>query len=339
MKKHTKVLTLGFKSFLVLLMFTLISVSCSNEDDDEDEPVTPVRLDNAVQLTFSQNGESTQNPAFSPDEKYILFTRFKNGYNEPPSELVKININTKEETIIIAAQTGVENISVPGSSWVNGKICWSSDMAGLSNEIYIANDDGTGIRQITNHPEADGYYIEPVFNPLDTNKIIFEYGSSDIAPHQIALVEMDENNKVTFLTNDPGFDDRLPNWSPDGQKILFQRATAGDENWQIYTAEPDFSGSEPLLKNIAKITQPAIANTDNSWDYDNNFILSSTKHNSVMPNIFAISVNAGNTVRITNTETNEDGAPSASPDGKYVAFETHPGEDEEFPSEIWLIQR
>ncbi|MCX6329391.1 MAG: hypothetical protein NTZ85_07780 [Bacteroidia bacterium] len=324
-----------FKLIFVCTIIAIMSIACSNDDD---EPGQQVRLDNAEQLTFCQNGESAQNPAFSPDGKYILFTRFKNGYNEPPSELVKININTKEETVIIPAQNDVEHISVPGSSWINGKICWSSDLAGQSNEIYTANDDGTEIRQITNHPESAGYYIEPVFNPLDTSKIVFEFGSSDASPHQIALVELDKNNKVTILTNDSHFDDRLPNWSYDGQKILFQRASAGAENWQIHIAEIDFTGIDPTLKEVTKINQPSSPNTDNSWYYNNNYILSSTKYNSVMPNIFALPVNIGNPIRISNTNTNEDGAPSCSPDGKQIAFETHFGEEEEYPSEIWIIK-
>jgi TolB protein len=315
-------------------MIALMSFACNKDD----EPNSQERLDNAEQLTFSKNGESAQNPVFSPDGKYILFTRFKYGYNEPPSELVKINILTKEETIIIPAQSGVEHISAPGSSWVNGKICWSSDMAGQSNEIFIANDDGTGIIQVTNHPESAGYYIEPVFNPKNENKIVFEYGSSDEAPHQIAVVEIDKSNKVTIFSNDSDYDDRLPNWSPDGQKILFQRASAGDENWQIFVADINFTGTNPLLIDVTKISQPSTANTDNSWYYDNDYILSSTNYSSDMPNIFAIPINSGDPVRITNTNTNEDGAPSCSPNGKQVAFETHFGEDEEYPSEIWIIE-
>lgn len=211
-------------------------------------------------------------------------------------------------------------------------------MAGQSNEIYTANDDGTGITKITDHPEAEGYYIEPVFNPQNTDKIVFEYGSSDTDPHHIAIVETDKGNKVTLLTDDPGFDDRLPNWSLDGQKILFQRAAAGDEDWQIYLAEIDFGGIDPVLNAVTKMPQPVNANTDNSWYCDNNYILSSTNYDSGMPNIFALPVAGGDPVRITHTNTNEDGAPSGSFSGKQFAFESHYGEDEKYPSEIWLIE-
>jgi len=256
-----------------LVSGTVLVLACSSCVTDDD-PVHEVRNDDAKRLTFSSAGESAQNPTFSPDGNYVLFTRFKEGYNNPPSELVKINIGTGEEAVVVAASSEVENINSPGSSWIDGRICWSSDMAGGANEIYTADDDGTGIVQVTEHPESEGYYIEPAFNPADTDKIVFEYGASDRTPHHIALVEVDESSRVTLLTDDPAWDDRLPDWASDGQKILFQRADAGSENWQIYTAEVSFSSGSPVLDNITKIQQPTAVDTDNSWYYNDEYILS-----------------------------------------------------------------
>jgi len=322
------------KSLVACTVLVLAGNSCVTDDD----PVAEVRNDDAKRLTISPVGESAQNPTFSPDGSYVLFTRFKEGYNNPPSELVKINIGTGEETVVIAASGDVENTNSPGSSWIDGRICWSSDMAGGTNEIYTADDDGTDVVQVTDHPESGGYYIEPVFNPADTDKIVFEYGASDQPPHHIALVEVDENSRVTLLTDDPACDDRLPDWSSDGQKILFQRADTGSENWQIYTAAINFSSGSPVLVNITKIQQPAAANTDNSWYCNDEYILSSTSFNSAMPNIFLLPVDGTDPLRVTSTDASEDGAPSCSSDGNRIAFETHPGEDEEYPSEIWIIE-
>ncbi len=312
----------------------LVNTGCVTDDD----PVSEVRNDDARRLTFSQNGESAQNATFSPDGNYILYTRFKEGYNNPPSELVKINISTGEETVVIAAQGDVEHINSPGSSWINEQICWSSDMAGGSNEIYTASDDGSGIVKVTDHQETEGYYIEPVFNPANTDKIVFEYCVSDQEPHQIAITEVDENGRVTVLTAGSVYDDRLPDWSSDGQKILFQRADAGAENWQVYTADVSFASGSPQLENVARLPQPNTADTDNSWYYNDQYILSSTAFSSVMPNIFLFPLDGSAPLRVTSTDTSEDGAPSCSPDGNMIAFETHQGEDEQYPSEIWLVE-
>src|SRR4030043_1985350 len=100
-----------FKSIIVCTIIAIMCIACSNDDDI---PGQQVRLDDAEQLTFSQNGESAQNPAFSPDGKYILFTRFKNGYNEPPSELVKIKVKTNQEAVVRPAKILVGHIYMPG---------------------------------------------------------------------------------------------------------------------------------------------------------------------------------------------------------------------------------
>ncbi|HUU82416.1 MAG TPA: hypothetical protein VM243_02825 [Phycisphaerae bacterium] len=42
-------------------------------------------------------------------------------------------------------------------------------------------------------------------------------------------------------------------------------------------------------------------------------------------------------VRITFSDRHEDGAPFVSPDGEWVAFESHRTGDEESPSDLWTI--
>jgi Tol biopolymer transport system component len=109
--------TVGFRLLVCSVVLVLSNSGCVTDND----PVSEVRNDDAKRLTFSSAGESAQNPTFSPDGNYILFTRFKGGYNNPPSELVKINIGTEEETVVIAARGDVENTNSPGSSWVDGR--------------------------------------------------------------------------------------------------------------------------------------------------------------------------------------------------------------------------
>ena len=42
-------------------------------------------------------------------------------------------------------------------------------------------------------------------------------------------------------------------------------------------------------------------------------------------------------MRLTQDYAHEDGAPSRSPDEKWIAFEAHLGEDEDLPSALWVI--
>ena len=298
------------------------------------------RNDNAVKITNS-TPRSSQNPVFSPEGNFIVYTRFLDGYNLGSSELVKIRRDGSDEHIIVSAANS-NNVNVPYGSWVGNKICFASDRGGRADEIWLVNDDGSNLTQITFHDEYEEItYIEPVFNPQNTNQIIFEYitGENDLkAIHQIALLEIDSGN-ISLLT-DGAFDDRLPSWSEDGKKILFQRNEYGqDEGWMIYVADIDVNAPEPL-GNIRTISHGTSDDTDCSWSYDNNYVLSSSNYGNLpAPNIFMFPVNTTfSPVQKTFSLFFEDGAPSQSPNGEWIVFESHYGETEEDPSEIWIIK-
>lgn len=302
------------------------------------------RADGALRLTFSTGKKSCQNPAFSPDGSSILFTRFLNGYNVAGSELVVIDlqitgneVRALNERVIIPTTDSITNVSVPSTSWIGKKICWASDRAGSAEEVYIADDDGKNIEQLTNHPESQGSFIEPVFNPKNPSLILFEHSPLDEnEPHRIALLQRDRANRVTLLTNGT-YDDRLPSWSWDGGTLAFQRASPRKDDWQIYTSAIDTSGNQPLLVSLKKMSQPSTHNTDNSWFADNKHILSSSDCFPPIPNIVAFPLDGSAPKRVSNSSAREDGAPSSSPDGKWIAFESHKEENEESPSEIWII--
>ncbi|MFH1037668.1 MAG: hypothetical protein V1789_03230 [PVC group bacterium] len=323
------------------IFFFLLSV-CDGAGDTVCAGTNPLtgfetRSDGATRITDALP-RSCQNPVFSPDSQYILFTRFINGYNDGPSELVRIRIDATAETVIVSS-ADADNVNVPFGSWASGKICWASDRGGGAEEVFVADEDGTNIRQVTDHPTSQGYYIEPVFNPADTNKILFEISPSDSSAHLIALVERDKGDRVTILTGGTTYDDRLPSWSRDGSKILFQRTgISGPENWEIYTAAITL-GDSPCLSNYVNISNATSQETDNSWSYLDTRVLSSSDYGNLpVPNIYAFpSSGAGRPRRVTYSNVYEDGAPAYSPDGKWIAFESHSTVNEDSPSAIWII--
>ncbi len=318
-----------------LIIFSVFALlSCNKNKNTQAE-----RNDNAVKITnFAP--ESSQNPCFSPNGKYLIFTRFPDGYNGETSEIVKIRTDGSNEQIIVPANNS-NNVNVPYGSWVENKICFASDRAGLADEIWTVNDDGSNLQQITTHPETGGiYYIEPVFNPQNNNQIVFEYvtGENDnTAVHQIAYLDTKTGN-VSLLT-DGTFDDRLPSWSNNGKKILFQRNKYGqDEGWRVYIANIH-TDSSISIDSLKMIFFGEGEYTDCSWSFNDEYILSSNPFGNKMPNIWLFPLNtAKSPIRKTNTTTNEDGAPSQSHDGSMIAFESHYGDDEEEPSEIWIIK-
>ncbi|MEK7498774.1 MAG: MJ1477/TM1410 family putative glycoside hydrolase [Patescibacteria group bacterium] len=283
------------------------------------------RVDGALRITNCYP-RSCQNPVFSPDSKEVLFTRFINGYNKGPSELVILNLETEKERTIVKADG--DSVNVPFGSWIDGKITFASDELGM-DEVVVSNDDGSNLRQITTTKIGEGLKIEPVFNPKDTSKIVFEYFIGEY--HHIKLVDTNIG-KEFYLTHDKKYDDRLPSWSPDGKKILWQRTELGKDDWKIYVADI-ISGMNPRIENVRRVSGGP-DDTDNSWTWDGN-ILSSRTGGGAVPNIFLLSNGAW--IGIT-TSSREDGAPSMAPDKKWIAFESHTTEDEQSASEIWIIK-
>jgi len=84
--------------------------------------------------------------------------------------------------------------------------------------VYTSNPDGSGRRQRT-HVGAARAAGAPDWSPGGA-KIVYE--SNQTGDYRIWVMNADGSGH-TRLTNDPGFADLEPSWSPDGKRILFSR--------------------------------------------------------------------------------------------------------------------
>lgn len=112
--------------------------------------------------------------------------------------------------------------SYPG---VNGKIAFvdSDPDPPYDSEIFVMDNDGTNIQQLTHN---DLYDVYPCWSP-DGTKIAYESGNPDIGvSFRIWVMDADGSNPRELTTPPTGYLDEEPAWSPDGTKIAYVRRDA-----------------------------------------------------------------------------------------------------------------
>src|SRR5690348_3994863 len=106
-------------------------------------------------------------------------------------------------------------------------------------DIFVANSNGTSIRQITNDTDSD---YEPTFSP-DGSKVIFtsyrgDQGSVDFD----VIVANVDGTGTTDLTPNSTIDHRFAVFSPDGTRIAFAGVDLSNTTnpiWGIWTMSTD----------------------------------------------------------------------------------------------------
>ncbi|MEV4758117.1 VWA domain-containing protein [Micromonospora sp. NPDC049559] len=104
----------------------------------------------------------------------------------------------------------------PAVSPDGGRVAFVSDRGG-SDDIWLVNADGTGLRRLTDHPGEDTW---PTWSP-DGTRIAFSSTRDD--PDGDIYVIAAAGGALTRLTTDEAADTE-PAWSPDGTRIAFTTA-------------------------------------------------------------------------------------------------------------------
>jgi TolB protein len=291
---------------------------------EEIDPDSYLRHDTAIKLNIPISG-SLQNPAFSPNGNAIVFTRFRNGYNQEPADILIFYM--EGNTLDTLVMDGSANVNLPGSCWnsENKSIVFSSSRD-PHDEIYIINEIGKpgDEQQITDRSDYMAY--EPTFSP-DGQWVVFESHPVDVERKGVIMkYKLDHHDSYQALTSSDD-DCRQPNWSPSGNYILFQKHA--HRKWDIWIMNPD-GGNKKM------VTSGEGDKTDACFTSDGEYIIYSCDAELEFANIYRIPVEGGSPERITSYE-GYDGAPSISSDGTMLAFESYGGDpDRSDGTSIWI---
>jgi len=310
---------------LMALLVLASLISCDHGDGGPEIPIAD-RTDGAVQLSMTLDG-SLQNPAWAPDGQRLVFTRFLDGYNQEPAEVMVFDLGGDKVRTLVADGSG--NVNLPGSAWngPTGTVVFSSTRE-PHDEIFLIDENGTPGDEIKVTERDDLVAYEPSLSP-DGTRVVFESHVLDVEKHGVITVfSVDGSGPYEPLT---GADDdcRQPNWSPAGDLILYQRQEAG--RWDLWVIMPDGDGKR-------KITSGPESYTDASFSPSGEWVICSRESETEEhANLFLVPVDGGTPVRLTSYG-GYDGAPSWSPDGSQVAFESSAGDPEDHGgTTLWVI--
>jgi TolB protein len=167
-------------------------------------------IDGSGDRVISPPGQSPIHPEWMPDSRSILYCTDDDLH--PPqknaAEIYRVDVATGRVATVISG--GVNTYPVPSP---DGTRIAFRKMLDTNSEVFVANIDGSGIRNLTNNPTFEGW---PAWSP-DGRRIAF--AGNRYGVYQVFVMNADGSD-VKLVANTEGRA-TAPKWSRDGQTIYF----------------------------------------------------------------------------------------------------------------------
>lgn len=253
--------------------------------------------------------------AFSHDGKMVAFVRSSSVGSDDiyvmPIKTQGGGATRSEE----ARRLTYDNVTIVGLTWSadNKSIIFSSRRGGGAHALWeIGIDSKTPVLIETKMTPA----LTPTIS-LKSNRLAYSQYIDDM---NIVRIQTDkaagENVGNEFIAST--FTDNSPDYSPDGQKIVFMSGRSGGHG--IWICNSDGGGVRLLIDNGRYVSGSPRWSPDGRWiAYDARSALDSSSESNGNPDIYIIAADGGKPRKLTINK-NEDIAPSWSHDGKWIYF-------------------
>ncbi|HLN29729.1 MAG TPA: biopolymer transporter Tol [Gemmataceae bacterium] len=250
-------------------MLTLLLCLTIAADQDTWQKQEAVHLRNIRQLThdFVRAGEGY----FSPDGKQIIFQAEERGTGNPFYQIFVMDLKSGSYRRVSPGQgrTTCSYFSPDGKKIIFASSHLDADVQKHYAEeyhqreedkrlgrhrryqwdfdpymdIFEANPDGSGLKQLTN---TKGYDAEGSFSP-DGKQIVF--CSNRDGNLELHIMNADGSN-IRQLTHAPGCYNGGPFFSPDGKRVIFRSDRKKKDHLQLYVINADGTGERALTDNL-----------------------------------------------------------------------------------------
>ena len=194
------------KIAFVMITKERTSIAVMNADGSNVEVLTP-------------KDHNTIHPNWSADSKQVMYCT--NDDLAPPkkneAQINVVDLATKKITPLITGGINTYGSWSPDTK----QIAFRKIIGDGNSEVFLANADGSNLRNLSNNPFFDGW---PAWSP-DGRKIAF---ASNRRGHGYQIFVMDADGAdVRLIANTEGRG-TAPRWSPDGKMIYFTNCIEKD---------------------------------------------------------------------------------------------------------------
>jgi Tol biopolymer transport system component len=214
--------------------FEISTVRLNNESDtlvfsqklegstNEHYEVIILGLDDRHSLQLTENDLWDLYPAWSPDGSQIAYLSWR----ESTLDIYVMGVDGSNQRLLY--DSGFHDADI---DWVGDQIAFTSQ-----GQIWIMQEDGSNVRQLTNHHRAGEWGnanlpfgdFDPRISP-DGSRVLFSRMVDDRSQHgnyDLYVVDIDDENLIQLT--DTGYSQGLSNWSKTGDRILYIIAEVDD---------------------------------------------------------------------------------------------------------------
>ena len=243
-------------------------------------------------------------PVFSPDGKTLAFVRLSAVAN---ADIYLLPLNGREPSRLTFSKAGIN-----GLTWTpDGRDIFFSLYRGADTRfgLWKISANGGAPEQVVRSPDVPDPTISSRGNHLAFTQIVNDYNVWRI---DLARSKGQSNSMAPLISST--WVDTIPQYSPDGKKIVFGSNRSG--SLELWVCEAD--GSRPIqLTNLrANIGSPR-------WSSNSRMIVFDLRVEG-NSDIYVIGADGGQPRRLTD-EPSEDMVPSWSQDGRWIYFGSNRG--------------